>query len=116
MSHVIWRFLFLAVPIALIAGFLFRPTPIVGVDGDSLAASVGVPVGEVGYQPCTEDGEAWVCTLPGDGERGSATYSLRVDDLGCWTIEGASGGGPAAAAPVKNEGCVTIADHVKAID
>jgi len=116
MSHAIWRVAVLVVPLALIAGFLFRPTPVVGVDGDSLAASVGVPIGEVGYQPCTEDGEAWICTLPGDlAEEGSTSYSLEVDDLGCWKIEGAIGS-RTVAEPERAEGCVTIVDHVEAIE
>jgi len=105
------RKLFLVVPIALIVGFGFRPTPILGVDGKSLAASVGVPVGEVGFDPCTEQGETWVCTLEGSDKRPLA-YSLDVNGLGCWTATVRGSGSNKNAL----EGCVTIADHVKAID
>jgi len=105
------RKLLLVVPIALLVGFGFRPTPILGVDGKSLAASVGVPVGQTGFDPCTELGETWVCTLQGEGERPIA-YSLDVDGLGCWTATVRGSGSDENAL----EGCVTIADHVKAID
>lgn len=105
------RKLLLIVPIALIAGFGFRPTPILDVDGKSLAASVGVPIGEVGFEPCIEEGEIWVCTLEGP-EQSRIAYSLDVDGLGCWTATVRGSGSDENAL----EGCVTIADHVKAID
>lgn len=110
--------MFLVVPIALIAGFVLRPTPILGVDGESLAASTGAPVNELGAQPCTEaGGERWTCTIPDDpiadpGGAGPSTYSVKVDGLGCWTVEGAKG----PAMPEANEGCVTMADHISSID
>jgi len=123
-SHVVWRVLIWVVPAALIAGFLLRPTPIVGVDGESLAASSGAPVNEVNSVPCsklgkTKDGDRWECTFPGiprDDEEDPApipsTYVLTIDGLGCWTIESTRG----PEAPPESEGCVTIADHVASID
>jgi hypothetical protein len=118
MSHVIWRVLFLLIPIALIAAFALRPTPILGVDGESLAASTGAPVNELGAEPCTEEGsETWTCTIAADpfpdpGRGGPTTYSVKVDGLGCWTIEG--GRGPAV--PGETDGCVTILNHISSID
>jgi len=101
----------LIVPIALIVGFCFRPTPILGVDGKSLAASTGVPVGTTGFEPCTEESEAWICTLESDmGD--PVAYTIDVDGLGCWTGTVRGSGSDDAAL----EGCVTIADHVEAID
>ena len=116
MSHVIWRIVFLVVPIALVAGFFFRPTPILGVDGKSLAASVGVPVGDVRFEPCTENDEVWTCIVPGEsGEEGApaSRLELTVDWLGCWEPKGTSQG---TAASDSERGCVTVADHVEAID
>ena len=124
MSHTIWRVLYLVVPIALILGFVFRPTPILGVDGESLAASTGAPVNEIDSVPCTQKGESaggdiWQCTFPGtpaddedDPPPVPSTYSLTVDRLGCWTVESAKG----PKAPPETEGCVTMADHVSSID
>ncbi|MEJ7875882.1 MAG: hypothetical protein WKF62_04405 [Solirubrobacterales bacterium] len=118
MSHSIWRVVYLAVPIALIVGFALRPTPIVGVDGESLAASTGAPVNELGSTPCTEaDDEKWMCTIAADPNEspeggGPTTYSVTVDTLGCWVIEGAKG----PALPDESKGCVTMADHISSID
>ncbi len=105
------RKLALVVPIAVIVAFGFRPTPILGVDGKSLAASTGVPVGEVGFEPCAEEGKAWTCTLKGEDSRPVA-YTLDVDWAGCWTATVRGSGSDDDAL----EGCVTITDHVEAID
>lgn len=118
MSHTIFRVLYLVVPLGLIAAFLFRPTPIVGVDGESLAASTGAPVNEINSVPCTDEGDdVWTCTIPPDsdpepGQAGPTSYQVTVDSWGCWRITG--GGGPHV--PTDAEGCVTIADHVASID
>ena len=123
-SHTVWRVLYVVLPLALIAGFFFRPTPLVGVDGESLAASTGAPVNEVNSVPCTKlgetkDGDKWECTFPGvpqeddeDPPPVPSTYLLTIDSLGCWTIDSAKG----PEAPPKSEGCVTLADHVASID
>jgi len=118
MSHRIFRILYLIVPLALIAAFFLRPTPIVGVDGESLAASTGAPVNEINSVPCTEEqDDVWKCTIPGppseDSETGLpesvSTYEVEVDSWGCWTIA-------RNEAPAETTGCVTIADHVTSID
>jgi hypothetical protein len=111
----------LIVPVALIVGFCLRPTPILGVDGESLAASVGVPVGDVGFGPCSEaplreqSEDLWECSLPNDPDSpdaGTTKYSVRTDGLGCWEISGSGDG----AEPEKSDGCVTILDHIQATD
>lgn len=117
MSHRILRVLYLVVPLALVAAFLLRPTPIVGVDGESLAASTGAPVNELNSEPCTEDGDLWTCTIAGEpdpepGDPGPTTYQVEVDSWGCWTIKG--GKGPEVPGVVT--GCVTIENHVSSID
>ena len=117
MSHRVLRIVYLVVPLGLIAAFCLRPTPIVGVDGESLAASTGAPVNEINSQPCTQKDEIWTCFIPGDpepqpGDPGPITYRVSVDFWGCWTIEGNQAPPGAEAAT----GCVTIADHVASID
>ena len=108
----------LVVPIALIVGFCLRPTPILGVDGKSLAASVGVPVGTAGFDPCVEEGEEWTCALPSAGESPAEAaaaplvYTVDVDGLGCWSATVRGSGSDDASL----EGCVTIVNHVEAID
>jgi hypothetical protein len=124
MSHRISRVLYLLVPLALLAGFILRPTPIVGADGESLAASTGAPVNEIGSVPCEEQGEdSWTCTNPGTQESdpndpnatifvGKTTYEVKVDTWGCWTISNVNG----PAEPPEKTGCVTMMDHVESID
>ena len=118
MSHRILRVLYLLVPLGLIAAFVLRPTPLVGVDGESLAASTGAPVNEVSSVPCTEKSDVWTCTIPGPpaDETGipdtSSTYRVEVDDWGCWTISDIRG----SDEPPEMKGCVTIMDHVESID
>ena len=120
MSHRIFRVLYLLVPLALIAAFILRPTPIVGVDGESLAASTGAPVNEFNSVPCTEKDEVWTCTIPGppaeEEETGipetNSTYQVEVDDFGCWKISDIRG----SDKPAETTGCVTIMNHVESID
>lgn len=114
MSHRILRILYLVVPLGLIAAFLFRPTPILGVDGRSLSASAGADFGQLTYEPCSEEGEdRWTCSLTDGTEAGRATVILLdVEWTGCWTAKVVENGTLDPPA----EGCVTIMDHIKAID
>ncbi len=118
MSHRILRVLYLVVPLGLIVAFCLRPTIIVGVDGESLAASTGAPVNEINSVPCDEEGEdTWTCTYPASPEPdpddpGPTTYEVTIDKWGCWTIDGVDG----PTEPPETTGCVTIMDHVSSID
>jgi len=125
MSHRILRVLYLLIPLGLIAAFLLRPTPIVGVDGESLASSTGAPVNEVDSVPCEEQKEqdTWTCTYPGheapdpnDPQTTTfieeTTFEVRIDTWGCWTIGGVDG----PTEPPNTTGCVTIRDHISSID
>ena len=120
MSHRIFRVLYLVVPLGLIVAFCLRPTPIVGVDGESLASSTGAPVNEINSIPCEEKGEedTWTCTYPGSPDPedpedpGPTTYEVTIDKWGCWTIGGVRG----TTVPPDTTGCVTIMDHISSID
>ncbi|MDQ2675984.1 MAG: hypothetical protein M3Y34_04180 [Actinomycetota bacterium] len=113
MSHRILRIVYLVVPIGLIVAFAFRPTPILGVDGESLAASTGADLAHVTFEPCAEQkGDEWTCTLPGEGESAPTTISLDVGWEGCWTAKVLQNGSVDPPA----EGCVTLMDHFESID
>lgn len=118
MSHRILRILYLLVPLGLIAAFALRPTPIVGVDGESLAASTGAPVNEINAVPCDDQGDdVWLCTYPGSAEPASGdprptTYEVTIDGWGCWSIGGIRG----SVEPPAMTGCVTLMDHIESID
>ena len=113
MSHRILRILYLVVPLALIVAFVFRPTPILGVDGESLASSAGVDV-SLEVEPCSEDErkDAWTCPIPADAEGEPAVLSIDVDWKGCWTSKVLESG----SVEPPSQGCVTLMDHLKAID
>ena len=109
------RILYLVVPIGLILAFVFRPTPILGVDGESLAASTGADLGQLTFEPCTEvneDEDEWTCALPPEGEGQPTVLVLDVGWEGCWTAKVRE---PGSVDPPA-EGCVTIMDHFEAID
>jgi hypothetical protein len=109
MSHRIFRVLYLVVPLALIAAFILRPTPILGIDGESLAFSAGADPGQLTLEPCVERGDEWLCSLPDDSEGARATVvSLDVDWTGCWTAEVVESGTIDPPA----QGCVTLMDHI----
>lgn len=113
MSHRVLRILYLVVPIALIVAFAFRPTPVLGVDGESLAASMGAFTGQETPEPCTQErDESWTCPLPPAGEGEAAIVSLDVDWQGCWTARVLKNGSVDPPA----EGCVTLMDHIESID
>jgi len=111
MSHRIFRILYLVVPLGLIAAFILRPTPILGVDGEPLALSAGADREQLTFEACVERGENWNCTLPDDEEGGRATViSLDVDWTGCWTAEVVESG----TIDPPTQGCVTLMDHISA--
>ena len=113
MSHRIFRILFLIVPIGLILAFLFRPTPIVGVDGESLAHSTGVDADQLSLEPCVQEGEdEWKCSIPPEGEGEATVVLLDLDWQGCWKAEVLENG--SVDPPVT--GCVTVMDHIESID
>jgi hypothetical protein len=121
MSHRILRLLYLFVPLGLIALFVLRPTPIVGVDGESLAASTGSTVNEINSVPCKQEGgeddDKWMCTYPGvpdpePGDPGPTTYEVTIDGWGCWNIGGVQG----PTDPPETSGCVTLMNHISSID
>ena len=113
MSHRILRILYLVVPIALIVAFVFRPTPILGVEGESLASSAGVDV-SLEVEPCSEGKreDTWTCPLPAVDGGEPTVISVEVDWKGCWTSKLVESG----SVDPPSDGCVTLMDHLKAID
>lgn len=101
----------LGVVFALCIAFAFRPSLVLGVDGDSLSqslngsASLGVEV-----EPCVEKDDGWECSRS-DASGFQTRYDVSVDSWGCWTAS--RGRGPAAGvgAPSSLDGCISILDH-----
>jgi hypothetical protein len=69
--------------LVVVGAILWRPAAVLGVDGGSLAQSLG---GEVGrsYGDCVEqhDGE-WLCTVS-DASGDQLRYEVRTHRFGCW--------------------------------
>jgi hypothetical protein len=113
MSHRVLRILYLVVPLGLIVAFVFRPTPILGVDGESLAASAGADAGQLTFEPCAQESEGkWSCSLPPDGEGQPTVIEIDIEWQGCWTAKVLQNGSVNPPA----EGCVTLMNHIEAID
>ena len=94
--------------------FLYRPSPLLGVDDRTLAYSVALKAGSNGR--CARGSEEpWRCRAT-YGSTGEARYSVRVRSPGCWNAKrvGADDGGSGAKAqPKRIEGCINILDHVR---
>ncbi|MBK8293534.1 MAG: hypothetical protein IPK93_01695 [Solirubrobacterales bacterium] len=87
-------------------GLLFwaRPTPILGVDGNSLAHSVQ---DSQYYEKCREapNGD-WIC------EKAGTRYAVDIGWDGCWDGDRISG--PATTfTPNEISGCVNLQDHLR---
>lgn len=101
--------LLIAFVVVASAGLLFwaRPTPILGVDGKSLAHSVKDGSDTA---PCTKAAGDWVCEIEGDGPPTKYAIDLRWD--GCWKGDRVSG--PLAAfTPEEISGCISLGDHLR---
>lgn len=101
------------VVIALVAFLSLRPAVIFGVDGSSLAHSLGGGDGPLraGESDCDrESGEQmWRCTIY-DGGSGSSIYAVRTQGSGCW--EAWNGDRPIAGRQPNDSGCIHLLDIV----
>ena len=86
-----------------IAGFLYRPATVLGVDDDALARSLG---GESDYSKCAEisDGR-WKCELSQGSDRGVVT--VQTKRFGCWKVIER---GPASGLVPAKSGCIDAFD------
>ena len=87
--------------LAVFAAFAFRPSPILGVDGQALSDSLNNEA-FVDAPPCLEFSEGWRCEVV-DTSGNRAALHVSVDFWGCWI--GKAGGLP------RREGCITLLDH-----
>ncbi len=85
--------------------FSARPTPLIGLDGDSLGHSIRSSSGECRKGPDSE----WVCAIEGDNAM--TRYRVDVGWSGCWDADRFRG--PATdQTPESISGCVDIWDHL----
>ena len=75
-----------AVAVVLVLGFLgARPTPILGLDGGALQASVGTTEIPMEGNSCEREGGGnWTCLRHDEEFSGTVPYRVHVNGLGCW--------------------------------
>jgi hypothetical protein len=108
--------LFLGALILVVTAVVFvaRPTPVLGVDGESLGRSVEGFLAASG--PCEElkaDGR-WSCFRSDADSGGSSgsTYIVEVDRWGCWDGRREGPSAIESGAPLRINGCVTLLSHI----
>lgn len=101
--------------VVVVGAFVLRPTPVLGVDGEALGASLPhrsevLPIGDP-LGPCEhERGNLWTCdVVDPELSGGTIPYAVRVGPLGCWTAT------PVRAAYEsygRFTGCVSVIDYL----
>lgn len=105
---VLWALGFLAI-FLMIAAFVLRPSPVLGMDGEALQHSVG---GSLGGGHCEDrGGGTWRCSRQEGGLFADETvgYLVKVNSLGCWR---ANRTGVPGEGPQRLSGCVTMVDFI----
>lgn len=96
------------IAMALFTLYAIRPTPVIGVDGDSLSHSV---IGSgILSTPCMHHHDGtWTCGryIGLYDEHPDANYQVEVDGLGCWSATLIGGFGRKHLS-----GCITLIDHI----
>jgi hypothetical protein len=95
--------------------FSARPTPVLGVGGDTLQYSVSGGNMGLSVAPCRRrDHGAWSCSVYDNQFSGTVGYRVKVNGLGCWqaTREGFAGEG----SEKRLSGCITIWDELRPLD
>lgn len=104
-----WKYIAAAaVLFVLVVGFMARPTPILGIDGGSLGASVG---GDLVSCKQHADGE-WICPRPVPGSSDYVDYRVSAGTFGCWSGEIVGRYATVKKVPAEISGCVSIVDHI----
>lgn len=106
-----WRLLLaIAGALALLAAFAFRPSPVLGVDGEALQHSVGGFFGP--DRSCVEIGDqTWECSHYDAQMSGAVAYRVKVSGLGCWQARRTGFGGEGGS-PRQLSGCLSITDFI----
>lgn len=106
--------LLFAALLALAALFFFRPTPLLGVDGDSLSRSLNGLLNDA--EDCRRErngaGEPWECFKWDDGRSGGAQYRVKVDRWGCWEAKRVGPPAGEGGTPRSLSGCVGLLSHL----
>ena len=101
-----------AVLVAAVAFFFWKPEVIFDVDGDAVASSVADELPErLFVEPCRSLGQRrWSCPVTaGEASDAVSVYRLRVqlDDDRCWTVLSSRAG-----AVSSREGCLGLTDYL----
>lgn len=106
---VLWLLGFLAL-VLLLAAFVLRPSPVLGVNGAALQRSFAGFIGGSG-RPCDDLGDRlWKCRRMDEGLSGTVEYRVKVNSLGCWQARRV--GYPDEGSPRHLSGCITMVDVI----
>lgn len=108
-----WILTAVALSLVALVAFAFRPTPILGVDGGSLAYSVDRSLDS---EPCRRQGDRWRCDVWVHEMSGAVDYFVEVGSTGCWTAQRRGPEAGVSGAPKRRSGCVTLWDHFRPFD
>ena len=95
--------------------FASRPTPVLGVDGESLQYSVGGPSLFGQSAPCRHVAPGtWSCSRYDSSRSADVGYRVRIHGLGCWTATRI--GSRRDPGEQRLSGCITLADQLRLLD
>jgi hypothetical protein len=97
--------------IGLVVLFGLFPAALLGVDGKSLASSVGAAAGISKDGDCVTVPGGWRCRVEGEdgsGDSGHAIYRVTVDGHGCWRAHRIGRAGTDLDPPSRASGCIRL--------
>ena len=105
-----WKYLAAASALfVVVVAFMARPTPILGIDGESLGSSVGDDILSCRHGA----GGDWICPRPVLGSSDYVDYRVSTTgSLGCWNGELLERYAAVRRVPAAVSGCVSILDHL----
>jgi hypothetical protein len=93
--------------IVVLGVFGARPTPVLGLDGEALQASVASTTLNDACEPVAAD--AWTCQRWDSELSGAISYRVEANWKGCWHAVRES---PDNRSPKRLSGCVTFVDYL----
>jgi hypothetical protein len=107
-----WYFGSALVLVLLAVLFAWRPSAVLGVDGDALGHSVNGGGIFSGNYPCRQGvDDTWRCRVFDAGESTAYAYEVQADRWGCWEAERIGSPTAGGRAPRTISGCITLLDH-----
>lgn len=110
-----WYFGTVLVGLVLAALFAYRPSLVLGVNGEVLSAALNGS-SLTSASPCEPQSDGvWRCVVKmsedGSSDVSSHPYRVVVDGWGCWEADRLRGAATGSRTPATLSGCITVLDH-----